>query len=133
MREHYTAYSALLPIPQMQVYVHDPLEDAVFRFEPSNNFRVDFGFWTGMRLVAIEIDGNEPEGYAADVRRDKLLRRANVDVVHILNTEIDKHGGKVVSHLLPHALQYDWMDVPPPSLPPLGLWGPTVRKLDTDR
>jgi hypothetical protein len=133
MREHYTAYNALLPIPQMQLYVRDPLEDAVFRFEPSNNFRVDFGFWTGTSLVAIEIDGNEPEGYAADVRRDRLLRRADVDVIHILNTEIDKHGGKVVSHLLPRAILYDWMGIPPPSLPPLGLLGPTVRKLDTER
>ena len=41
----------------MQLYVHDPLEDDIFAFEPSNNFRVDFGFWTGANLVAVEIDG----------------------------------------------------------------------------
>ena len=132
LREPYTLYNALLPIPQMQLYVHDPLEDDdIFAFEPSNNFRVDFGFWTGANLVAVEIDGNEPAGYARDLRRDRLLRRANVDVVHILNTEIDRHEQKVVWSLLPRAILDEWERMKPPSLPPLGLWGPTVRQLDS--
>jgi len=57
--------------------------------------RAIFGWisvWTGNRLIAIEIDGNEPGGYARDIRRDRLLRRADVDVIHILNTEIDADG-----------------------------------------
>jgi hypothetical protein len=41
-----------------------PATSGLDRYEPSNNFRVDFGFWTGTQLIAIEIDGNEPEGYA---------------------------------------------------------------------
>ena len=132
LREPYTLYNALLPIPQMQLYVHDPLEDDdIFAFEPSNNFRVDFGFWTGANLVAVEIDGNEPAGYARDLRRDRLLRRANVDVVHILNTEIDRHEQKVVWSLLPRAILDEWERMKPPSLPPLGLWGPTVRQLNS--
>src|SRR5436190_20708805 len=65
---------------EMQLYVRDPLEEE-WTFEPSNNFRVDFGFWTGETLIAIEIDGSEPSGYARDVRRDRLLRRAEVDVI----------------------------------------------------
>ena len=63
-------YNALMPIPQMQIYVSDPLEDPPSKFMPDNNFRVDFGFWDGERLIAVEIDGGEPEGYAKDVRRD---------------------------------------------------------------
>ena len=39
-------YNALLPVPEMQLYVEDPLEDDWLNFEPTNNFRVDFGFWT---------------------------------------------------------------------------------------
>jgi len=101
-------YNALLPIPEVQIYVHDPLEDNWMVFEPTNNFRVDFGFWTGTRLVGVEIDGYEPEGYSRDVRRDRLLRRADVDVIHILNTEIVKYTSKVVWSLLPSEVVHDW-------------------------
>ena len=102
-------FNALLPIPQMQLYVHDPLKDEWSgAIEPSNNFRVDFGFWTGTRLIAIEIDGNEPSGYARDIRRDRLLRDAEVDVIHILNTEIEKHAERVIYMLLPDEITYDW-------------------------
>ncbi len=112
-KEPLAVLNCLLPIPQMQLYVHDPLEDDWSgRYEPSNNFRVDFGFWTGTKLIAIEIDGNEPEGYARDIRRDRLLRRANVDVVHILNSEIDIHQSKVISELLPQCILYDWRKAP---------------------
>jgi very-short-patch-repair endonuclease len=103
----------------MQIYVHDPLEDDWSgRFEPSNNFRVDFGFWTGTNLIAVEIDGNEPDGYARDIRRDRLLRRANVDVVHILNTEIDRHGKKVIRHVLPERIRSGWRAAPVPTSSP---------------
>jgi hypothetical protein len=102
------AYNAMLPIPEMQVYVHDPLVDDWTAFEPTNNFRVDFGFWTGTQLVAVEIDGHEPEGYSQDVRRDRLLRRADVDVIHILNTEIMQHSDRVIGTLLPDEIAADW-------------------------
>ena len=111
-------YNALLPIPQMQLYVEDVL-DMRWSFEPNNNFRVDFGFWTGTKLIAVEIDGNEPEGYARDIRRDRLPRRADVDVIHILNTEIDKHGGEnLMVALLPQSIAHDWTEAPVPERPP---------------
>ena len=82
-------WGALLPIPELQLYVQDPLA-SVQSYEPNNNFRVDYGFWDGERLIAVEIDGAEPEGYAKDIRRDRLLRRAGVDVIHILNLELER-------------------------------------------
>jgi hypothetical protein len=115
--ESFCKYNALLPIPQMQLYVEDVL-DFQWSFEPRNNPRVDFGFWTGTKLVAVEIDGNEPEGYARDIRRDRLLRRADVDVVHILNTEIDKHGQDLMLPLLPRSIAFDWTEAPVPERPP---------------
>ena len=116
-------FNAMLPIPQMQLYVHDPLEDDWSgTYEPSNNFRVDFGFWTGTKLIAVEIDGNEPQGYARDIRRDRLLRRANVDVVHILNSELDIHGKKVILHLLSESIRWGWRDAPVPKYSPF--WPP---------
>jgi hypothetical protein len=93
-------FKALLPIPEMQVYVHDPLAES-WSFEPNNNFRVDFGFWTGSKLVAVEIDGGEPEGYAKDIRRD---RRADIDVIHILNVELQRHGRKAIRELIPREI-----------------------------
>jgi hypothetical protein len=98
-RERGSVYSALLPIPEMQIYVTDPLD--YHSWEPSNNFRVDYGFWDGKQLIAIEIDGSEPSGYARDVRRDRLLRRAGVDVIHVLNTEIEQHRARALTALLP--------------------------------
>ena len=92
-------FNTLMPIPQAQFYCHDPLEKHAFT--PENNFRVDFAFWTGTKFIAVEIDGSEPDGYAADVRRDRLLRRAGVDLVHILNTEIMQHSDKIIRALLP--------------------------------
>jgi hypothetical protein len=114
--EPFQLYNALLPIPEMQLYVENPL-DETWSFEPTNNFRVDFGFWNGTELLAIEIDGNEPGGYARDLRRDRLLRRAKVDVVHILNTEIELHGEAVIFKLLPMSVLLDWTKRPAPKYP----------------
>jgi hypothetical protein len=93
-------WRALLPIPELQLYVQDPLA-AVQSYEPNNNFRVDYGFWDGEKLTAIEIDGAEPAGYARDIRRDRLLRRAGVDVIHILNIELERHKARALDQLLP--------------------------------
>jgi hypothetical protein len=86
-------WRALLPIPELQLYVQDPLSEKI-SYQPDNNFRVDYGFWDGEKLIAVEIDGAEPAGYAKDIRRDRLLKRAGVEVIHILNLEIasTEHG-----------------------------------------
>jgi len=90
----------LLPVPELQLYVQDPLA-TVQSYEPQNNFRVDYGFWDGEQLIAVEIDGAEPEGYAKDVRRDRLLRNAGVEVIHILNVELARHKARTLDKLLP--------------------------------
>jgi len=114
--EPFQLYNALLPVPEMQIYVEDPLQED-WPFEPTNNFRVDFGFWTGTQLLAIEIDGNDPGGYARDLRRDRLLRRANVNVIHILNTEITLHGKILINALLPDSIRHDWRKRSAPQYP----------------
>jgi len=100
--------------------VADPLEEGWHGYETNNNFRVDYGFWNGKQLIAVEIDGAEPEGYARDIRRDRMLRRAGVDVIHILNLEIEKHREHAVFRLLPYEFwgdltkkMYDPFDVIP--------------------
>ena len=51
-----------------------------------------------------QIDGAEPEGYARDIRRDRLLRRAGVDVIHITNWELATHKGKALAQFF----GFDW-------------------------
>lgn len=97
-----TVCDALMPIPQVWFYCHDPLEPR--KCIPENAFRVDFAFWSRQKFYAIEIDGNEPEGYASDVRRDRLLRRAGIDVIHILNSEIIQHGAEITKALVPDVI-----------------------------
>jgi hypothetical protein len=93
-------WRALVPIPELQLYVQDPLVETK-TYHPDNNFRVDYGFWNGEKLIAVEIDGADPEGYARDIRRDRLLRRAGVDVIHILNLELTKHKARALLELCP--------------------------------
>jgi hypothetical protein len=101
-------WRALLPIPELQLYVQDPLAEKV-SYQPDNNFRVDYGFWNGENLIAVEIDGAEPAGYARDIRRDRLLRRAGVDVIHITNWELGTHKAHALTQLLPRQFfGFDW-------------------------
>jgi hypothetical protein len=101
-------WRALLPIPELQLYVQDPLAETK-SYQPDNNFRADYGFWNGEKLIVVEIDGAEPAGYARDIRRDRLLRRAGVDVIHIMNFEIAKHKARALIELLPREFfGFDW-------------------------
>lgn len=100
-------FEALLPLPQAHLYQANPFEDH-FSFVPSRMMKVDFAFWTGKRLIAVEIDGGSHIGSEAHVEKDRLLQRAGVHVVHILNSEITKYGKKVVGRLLPQELTRFW-------------------------
>lgn len=94
-------------MPQAHLYQSNPLEDD-FSFVPSRMMKVDFAFWTGKRLIAVEIDGGSHIGSEAHVEKDRLLQRSDVHVVHILNGEITKHGQKVIRRLLPPELTDFW-------------------------
>ena len=94
------AFLALMPFPQAHVYARDPLQFGAADFLPGNMFKLNFAFWTGKRLVAVEIDGNHGAGSRNRIR-DRLLAQAGVEVIHILNDEIDRHGWWVIERLLP--------------------------------
>jgi hypothetical protein len=104
-------FRALLPLPQAHLYVLDPMEEFHSKHTPvppKNMFKVDFVFWTGKQLVAIEIDGGSHIGSDKHVRKDRMLQRAGVQVVHILNSEIEAQPEKVIRHLLPDAVGHFW-------------------------
>ena len=70
---------------------------------------MDYGFWDGQKWIAVEIDGAEPAGYARDIRRDRQLRQAELDVIHILNFEILQHKGRALWKYLPRTFfGFDW-------------------------
>ncbi len=101
-------WRALLPIPELQLYVRDPLAEARSS-QPDINLRVDYGFWDGAQLHAVEIDGADPDGYARDIRRDRLLRNERVNLIHILNMELKAHEGRMLQKWLPPAfLGHGW-------------------------
>lgn len=87
-------FDALLPLPQAHFYLDNPLDIEFFSPSaavPKKMFKVDFAFWTGERFVAVEIDGSSHIGSEAHIHKDRILRRAGIDVVHILNSELTKH------------------------------------------
>ena len=102
-------FEALLPLPQAHLYQSNPLDDQ-FAFAPNRMMKVDFAFWTGKRLVAVEIDGGSHIGSESHIEKDRLLQRSGVHVVHILNSEIAKHGIKVVERLLPSEITTFWQN-----------------------
>ncbi|MDA2937556.1 endonuclease domain-containing protein [Acidobacteria bacterium AH-259-A15] len=102
-------FDALMPLPQAHLYLHDPLSDRLF--PPKNMIKVDFAFWTGKHIVAVEIDGSSHVGSENHVRKDRLLQRAGVRTIHILNSELHKHREKVITELLPRPIVSFWDNV----------------------
>ena len=103
-------YEALLPLPQAHLYCRDPLSKTS-RILLTRMFKVDFAFWTGRRLVAVEIDGKTHIGSPNHIVKDRLLQRANVQVIHIMNEELVEHGTRVIESLLPPEI-VNWWDHP---------------------
>ncbi|MGA2466380.1 MAG: hypothetical protein ABSH06_18765 [Thermodesulfobacteriota bacterium] len=100
-------FDALMPLPQAHLYLSDPLEKG-YSFVPKNMVKVDFGFWTGTEILAVEIDGGSHIGSEAHIRKDRLLQRAEVKVIHILNKELLEHGKDVITALLPKEVNKFW-------------------------
>jgi len=100
-------FDAMMPLPQAHLYATDPMEDR-YNFAPNKMMKVDFAFWTGKRLVAVEIDGSSHSGSEAHIQKDRLLQRSGVHVIHILNSEISKYGEKVINRLLPSEITHFW-------------------------
>lgn len=100
-------FDALIPLPQAHLYLSDPLSEH-YSFVPANMVKVDFAFWTGTQILAVEIDGKSHVGSENHVHKDRMLQRAGVLVIHILNTELIKHQQRVITHLLPLGITQFW-------------------------
>lgn len=111
-------FEALVPLPQAHLYLDDPLDDS-YSYAPENMVKVDFVFWTGRNIVAVEIDGPSHAGSERHITKDRMLMRAGVTTVHILNSELRQHKEKVITNLLPKPIREFWTNVEHPSWPPL--------------
>lgn len=94
---------ALAPIPQAHLYLDDPL-DTGNAAEPGFMVKADFAFWTGGGFAVVEIDGGSHIGNPRHITKDRALRTAGVEVVHILNEEIVRWGPDLILRLLPQII-----------------------------
>ena len=109
-------FTALMPLPQAHLYLHEPLKDR-FAFVPKNMVKVDFAFWTGKQLLAVEIDGKSHVGSERHIVKDRMLKKAGVDVIHILNSEVLEHGKNIISRLFPRPIVFFRADIKDKSTP----------------
>jgi len=96
-----------MPLPQAHLYLEDPFRE-YWQFIPEKMVKVDFAFWTGRDIVAVEIDGASHIGNPNHVTKDRALLRAGVQVVHILNNELMEYGEKAIDCLLPDSITRFW-------------------------
>ena len=80
--------------------------------------KVDFAFWAGHRMIAIEIDSDNK--LLPDViRRDRRYRDSGIEVIHILNSEIERFMSSIMD-ILPQELNSQNFVQTLPSKPRLG-------------
>lgn len=94
-------FKALLPVPQAHLYLKDPLTEDKNTFVSDKSNRIDFLFWTGSKMIAVEISGAGPS-HIGDyhIERDRKFAHADIKIIHITNNEIDTLGSKVIERLL---------------------------------
>lgn len=99
------AFSALRPLPRAHVVVAD-----------DQRLRVDFAFWTGERLVALDVTSDDARGAAWDARRAKL-DAAGIQRIEIPAAEVGKDDPAVVRAALPPEFATFWRSERMPSSP----------------
>jgi hypothetical protein len=96
------SFSALRPLPQAHL--------------GAPPVRVDFAFWTGVALVAIDLQGS---GSPRKQRQEELarLREQGVTVVAVPGGALQAEGEALLARLLPAPFQKFWAGVGLPSSP----------------
>lgn len=99
------AFSALRPLPR----AHLPAAEGC-------RVRVDFGFWTGDRLVAVDITGDEARGGAWQ-ERGRRLDAAGVQRIEFPAPAVAKDDPALLRTALPPDFAAFWRGEPMPSSP----------------
>ncbi len=99
------AFSALRPLPRAHLAVAG-----------GKTVRVDFAFWTGERLVAVDIPGDDARGTAWETRRNSL-REAGILAVEVPAAILLKDDPAALYELLPPDFTAFWRSEKMPSSP----------------
>lgn len=99
------AFSALRPLPR-----------AHLAWDESQRVRVDFAFWTGARLVAVDVTGDEARG-TAWAERARRLDAAGIQRVDIPAVLVAKDDTAELHQALPAEFAGFWRGEPMPSSP----------------
>jgi hypothetical protein len=104
------SYSALAPLPRAQLRAPEAGSAA------EAWIGVDIAFWTGAEIVAVELVG---AGTRQQTRRAALerLRRQGVLPIEIPGTELERHGERALTALLPREFREFWRSQPIPASP----------------
>jgi hypothetical protein len=101
-------FSALRPLPRAHLWIP--------KFDGGRMFRVDFAFWTGAEIVAIELRGSETET-KSDARREEILTQNGVRVVQISHDLLTEARARDYAARLPAEFHRFWETEPLPSGP----------------
>jgi hypothetical protein len=99
------AFSALRPLPRAHLAVAD-----------GERVRVDFAFWTGARLVAVDVTGDEARGTAWE-ERARRLDAAGIQRIDIPAVLVAKDDTAELRLALPAEFTGFWRGEPMPSSP----------------
>lgn len=95
----------ILPIPQAHLYLSDPFADLE---QLDTMIKVDFLFWTGTEMVAIEIDGTNKTSAEINARDCKLRAAGVREIIRILNSDLINSGAKTITSQLPTSITHFW-------------------------
>jgi len=96
-------YSALMPLPRAHLHAPNSSEP----FGPETLAQVDFAFWTGKTLIAIEIPGKGTRAPIVDQRHIRL-RRAGVGVTELTDELLESTNAADFEAALPKDLLLFW-------------------------
>ena len=96
-------FSALRPLPR--AHLRAPADVAAAPYDPASMIGVDFAFWTGGGLLAIELVGSETRGPRARARHDRL-QGAGITVLEMPQSAL--LDSQAFAELLPASFHRFW-------------------------
>lgn len=108
------AFSALRPLPRAHLWA--PENDKTAEFDSTGWIRVDFAFWSGAEIIAIDLTGTETRGRSHAGRSDRLARHG-VKVIEIPNVVLTEAEPEIFAASLPAEFHGFWDPGPLPSGP----------------
>jgi hypothetical protein len=108
------AFSALRPLPRAHLWA--PEDDTVTEFDSAGWIRVDFAFWGGAEIVAIDLIGSETRG-ASHARQSTRLAQHGIKVIEFPNAFLADAASNDFAASLPAEFLRFWDPGPLPSGP----------------